>query len=107
MTDHIKGPWRVHPTDEILVIDRDRVEVAEVEGDYDNDYEALAARAELIAKAPELLRLLTVFATAYADAADPIGDSDLDNEQTRHVTVTLGDCRRASALLGIHPKVRA
>lgn len=50
---------------------------------------------------------LAVFAEAYAKSADPIGDSDLDNEQPRHVTVTLGDCRRAASLLGIYPKVRA
>ena len=49
---------------------------------------------------------LAVFAEAYAKAADPIGDSDLDDEQPRHVTVTLGDCRRAASLLGIYPKVR-
>lgn len=50
---------------------------------------------------------LTVFVNAYAKSADPIGDSDLDNEQPRHVTVTLGDCRRASTLLGIYPTVMA
>lgn len=49
---------------------------------------------------------LSVFVEAYARAADPIGDSDLDNEQPRHVTVTLGDCRRAANLLGIYPTVR-
>jgi len=54
-----------------------------------------------------IILALKPFVEAYAAAADPIGDSDLDNEQPRHVTVTLGDCRRASALLGIHPKVRA
>ena len=49
---------------------------------------------------------LAVFAEAYAKAADPIGDSDLDDEQPRHVTVTLGDCRRAASLLGIYPTVK-
>ena len=50
---------------------------------------------------------LLPFVEAYCKAADPIGDSDLDDEQPRHVTVTLGDCRRASRLLGIYPKVIA
>ena len=50
---------------------------------------------------------LAVFAESYAKAADPIGDSDLDDEQPRHVTVTLGDCRRAASLLGIYPTVKA
>jgi hypothetical protein len=53
-----------------------------------------------------IIRALRPFVEAYAKAADPIGDSDLDDEQPRHVTVTLGDCRRASALLGIYPKVK-
>ena len=51
-------------------------------------------------------RALRPFAQAYAAAADPISDSDLDNEQPRHVTVTLGDCRRAASLLGIYPKAK-
>lgn len=55
----------------------------------------------------QLIRALKPFVEAYAEAADPIGDSDLDNEQPRHVTVTLGDCRRAASLLGIYPKARA
>lgn len=53
-----------------------------------------------------IIRALKPFVEAYAKAADPIGDSDLDNEQPRHVTVTLGDCRRAANLLGIYPIVR-
>jgi hypothetical protein len=39
------------------------------------------------------------FVDAYVKAADPIGDSDLYDEQPRHVAVTLGDCRRAAAAL--------
>jgi hypothetical protein len=54
----------------------------------------------------KIIQALRPFVEAYARAADPIGDSDLDNEQPRHVTVTLGDCRRAANLLGIHPKVK-
>jgi hypothetical protein len=54
----------------------------------------------------KIIRALMPFVEAYARAADPIGDSDLDNEQPRHVTVTLGDCRRAASLLGIYPKVK-
>ena len=50
-----------------------------------------------------IIQALRPFVEAYAEAADPIGDSDLDNEQPRHVTVTLGDCRRAANLLGIYP----
>ena len=55
----------------------------------------------------KIIRALRPFVEAYARAADVIGDSDLDNEQPRHVTVTLGDCRRAASLLGIYPTVKA
>lgn len=54
----------------------------------------------------ELRRALQPFVLAYAAAAEPIGDSDLDDEQPRSVSVTLGDCRRASRLLGIFPRVK-
>jgi hypothetical protein len=42
---------------------------------------------------------LKPFVEAYSSAADPIGDSDLYDEQPRSVHVTLGDCRRAALLL--------
>jgi len=53
-----------------------------------------------------IIQALRPFVEAYARDADPIGDSDLYDEQPRHVTVTLGDCRRAASLLGIYPKVK-
>ncbi len=53
-----------------------------------------------------IIQALKPFVEAYAKAADPIGDSDLNNEQPRHVTVTLGDCRRAANLLGIYPTAK-
>jgi hypothetical protein len=53
-----------------------------------------------------IIQALLPFVKAYVKSADPIPDSDLDNEQPRHVTVTLGDCRRAANLLGIYPIVR-
>lgn len=50
----INGPWRVHLTDETLVIDVNGDEVASMHGDYDSEYEMMAARAELVAAAPEM-----------------------------------------------------
>jgi len=47
---------------------------------------------------PLLLRVLRPFVEAIRKAAEPIPDSDLDNEQPRSVHVTLGDCRRLDAL---------
>lgn len=46
-----------------------------------------------------LIAALAPFVAAYEERADPIGDSDLDNEQPRGVFVTLGDCRRAAMAL--------
>lgn len=45
--------------------------------------------------AHKLADALRPFVDAHEAAAEPIGDSDLDNEQPRRVLVTLGDCRKA------------
>lgn len=42
---------------------------------------------------------LRPFVDAYEKSAEPIGDSDLYDEQPRSVHVTLGDCRRAQRAL--------
>jgi hypothetical protein len=68
--------------------------------------QAQQAIEQLRKEKAELERALMPFALAYAIAADPIGDSDLDNEQPRHLTVSLGDCRRAAAALSIYPTVK-
>lgn len=47
----------------------------------------------------KLLQVLRPFVEAYEKQADPISDSDLDNEQPRAVAVTLGDCRRAALVV--------
>lgn len=65
--------------------------------------EGAIAALEQSARAQDALR---PFVEAYARSAEPIGDSDLYNEQPRSVSVTLGDCRKAAMLLGVHPKVR-
>ena len=53
-----------------------------------------------------IIQALRPFVEAYARDANPITDDDLDHEQPRHVTVTLGDCRRAANLLGIYPTAK-
>jgi hypothetical protein len=53
-----------------------------------------------------IIQALKPFVEAYAKAANPIPDGDLDNEQPRVVRVTLGDCRRAANLLGIYPTAK-
>lgn len=47
----------------------------------------------------QLHMALKPFVEAYRKTAEPIGDSDLYDEQPRSVSVTLGDCRRAAAIL--------
>jgi hypothetical protein len=42
---------------------------------------------------------LKPFVEAYLREAEPIGDSDLYDEQPRRVLVTLGDCRKAQRAL--------
>jgi len=49
--------------------------------------------------AEKLIKALQPFVDAYVKHEEPIGDSDLYDEQPRSVHVTLGDCRRARALL--------
>lgn len=57
----------------------------------------------LRAERERLQRALSPFVASYRKAADPVDDSDLDNEQPRAVTVTLGDCRYASQQIS-HPE---
>ena len=53
-----------------------------------------------------IIQALKPFVEAYVRDAAAVPDSDLDDEQPRHVAVTLGDCRRAAALLGIYPTAK-
>lgn len=46
----------------------------------------------------DLAAALRPFVDAFEQTTDP-GESDLDNEQPRHVTVQLGDCRAAARVL--------
>jgi hypothetical protein len=46
----------------------------------------------------QLARALKPFVDAYNKGICP-GDADLDNEQPRHVTVTMGACRRAVSVM--------
>ncbi|MGH7472717.1 MAG: hypothetical protein ACREJW_02150, partial [Candidatus Methylomirabilales bacterium] len=59
----------------------------------------LAVFSNICHEKARLLQALRPFILAYRQEAEPIGDSDLDNEQPRNITITLGDCRTADALL--------
>ena len=50
------GPWRVSPTDDTTVINRDRNVVAEIDGDYNEPdlWPIMEANACIIAAAPEM-----------------------------------------------------
>lgn len=58
-----------------------------------------AGRMGAQAEIERLRKALLPFVLAYVKAADEIGDSDLYPEQPRSVAVTLGDCRKAHAVL--------
>ncbi len=67
-------------------------------------YDLVNAPPEVFATRERLLAALTPFAEAYRKASDP-GTSDLD-EQPFHITVSLGDLRRANLLVP-YPKRKA
>jgi hypothetical protein len=72
--------------------------VSEVWGDHIEacrNHDGVAQRAI----EEKLKAALAPFVTAYLKHEDPIGDSDLYNEQPRSVHVTLGDCRTAARVM--------
>mgnify|MGYP000886265515 CR=1 FL=1 len=55
-----KGPWRVGPVDDTLVMDANREEIAQALGDHDGeDWESVYANAALISAAPDLYEALS------------------------------------------------
>lgn len=55
----------------------------------------------------KLADALRPLVAAYIKSADPLGDSELYDEQPRALQVTLGDCRRAAMALLLHDKEQA
>src|SRR5208337_3760098 len=58
-----------------------------------------AERDELAERVKVLEDALRPFAEAHADSGEPIGDSDLDNEQPRSYHVELGAWRKAESVI--------
>lgn len=55
-----KGPWRVGPVDDTLVMDANREEIAQALGDHEGeDWESVYANAALISAAPDLYEALS------------------------------------------------
>lgn len=52
------APWKTHLVNETVVVSADGEIVAQIEGDYDNDAERMAADARLISLAPEMAEAL-------------------------------------------------
>lgn len=82
-------------TAEVLIVLRD-VLTAAIPRYYRRAIEDAIAEIE---RGNQLRAALRPFVDAYKKSACPVGDSDLDNEQPRSVSVTLGDCRRAARVL--------
>ena len=57
------------------------------------------ATARMDQRVADLIAALRPFVAAYEKHSDPIGDSDLYDEQPVTVWVTLGDCRKAARVL--------
>lgn len=70
-----RAPWKTHLVNETVVVAADGEIVAQIEGDYDNDAERMAADARLISLAPEMaeaLREMVAWQLADCDE-DPEG----------------------------------
>lgn len=70
-----KGPWRVGPVDDTLVVDASREEIAQALGNHEGeDWESVYANAALISAAPDLYyalqRLVNVLDELNTDVQD-------------------------------------
>lgn len=56
MAEYTRGPWRLSPTDDTVVIADDGSEIATIDGDYNQPetWPIMEANARLIAAAPEI-----------------------------------------------------
>jgi hypothetical protein len=69
MSKHVKGPWAVHNNNDVLVLDAEGNRVVDM---YTHDYDAAQEQARLIAIAPDMQALLSVFAGVDEHDADLI-----------------------------------
>lgn len=60
MAKHTQGPWVTSATDDTVVVDATGLEVAAIDGDYNDPdtWPQMEANARLIAAAPEMLEAL-------------------------------------------------
>ena len=103
MTEHTPGPWTIYSGQlsgqaAALIAHSDTMTVVARLPEFEIADETLRANARLIAAAPELVEALEPFVAAYLARCDP-GIADLDNEQPLALHVSLGDWRKARALL--------
>jgi hypothetical protein len=68
---------------------------------------SFATQKSMSVRAHALAMAMLPFVQSYENAACHISDSDLDNEQPRSVSVTLGDCRLAARLLKEFAEIQA
>lgn len=83
-------------SDDAWVIAQARRHVAELQQATISGIEAASAVDAI--RIHKLIEALRPFVAAYQRHADPIGDSDLYDEQPRSVFVLLGDCRKAASV---------
>ncbi len=92
-----RNHWRVHLTDNTLVIDANGDEVASMHGDYDSEYETMEARAILIAAAPELLDALRKTRNELYWCAEQLKHRGMPGVPGDSVDVALAESRAAIA----------
>jgi hypothetical protein len=109
---HTPLPWRLNPASHPTIGDIGNPSVFKTVASTWND-EGLAD-ARFIVRAVNaheaLVQASTAFLAAYEEQDSAIPDSDLDDEQTKSITVTLGDLRalrRALASADAWPLARA
>jgi len=96
MSKHTPGPWHASRERDGWTVrdEKQNLPIAELWLSERREYEA---NARLIAAAPEMYEAIQPILAEYAKR-DPIGDSDLYDEQPAHITVTLGDLRRLARI---------
>lgn len=102
---HTNGPWktvkdpRSNSYINVFACGSEKIYGSELATVWNSDDLNTKSNATLISMAPELLDALRVFYASYKKQDSAIPDSDLDNEQPKHVTVPLGHLRHVGRLL--------
>ena len=71
---HTPTPWKTHIANDVLIVDVNGVDVAEICGEYDVDYEAMSDNAALIVRAVNSHDDLVKALVRLLANSEPIGE---------------------------------